>query len=372
MPQPMWIFLEELIMKKLLVLFIVFMLVTPGYTQAQNDRIALLINGSYVTEGAPPVIINGRTYIPLRNLFENIEFTVEYSPKLKEVAVWFNRGPFIMKFKLYSNNVTISSLFNSGSKSINTKISNTPILYKGSVYVPIRAFAELFNADVNYEWANNTVTFNASTEQIRTAIYPKIGIEIRTGQIEEKRVKLSANEIGKLMDRIGLVNTFDNQNNPISQGSGFILPNNLFITNYHVINGSSNFAIDIDDKKIFNDKYLFMNPEIDLFGVILDGEYKFLKYNTGLPEVGDKVYAIGSPNGLENTLTEGIVSSIRSKNGNTLIQHTADIDHGSSGGPLLNEYGEVIGINSSGFPGTQYEFAIPIEFVFKEIEKLKQ
>ena len=64
------------------------------------------------------------------------------------------------------------------------------------------------------------------------------------------------------------------------------------------------------------------------------------------PNVGEKVYAIGSPRGLENTFSSGEVSQWRDKN---LMQISALIDHGSSGGALINEYGEVVGITSGSF-----------------------
>lgn len=64
------------------------------------------------------------------------------------------------------------------------------------------------------------------------------------------------------------------------------------------------------------------------------------------PQVGEKVYAIGSPRGLENTFSSGEVSQWRDKN---LMQISVLIDHGSSGGALINEYGEVVGITSGSF-----------------------
>lgn len=64
------------------------------------------------------------------------------------------------------------------------------------------------------------------------------------------------------------------------------------------------------------------------------------------PSVGDKVYAIGSPRGLENTFSSGEVSQWRDTN---LMQINALIDHGSSGGALINEYGEVVGVTSGTF-----------------------
>ena len=64
------------------------------------------------------------------------------------------------------------------------------------------------------------------------------------------------------------------------------------------------------------------------------------------PKIGERVYAIGSPRGLENTFSSGEVSQWRADN---LMQISALIDHGSSGGALINEYGEVVGITSGSF-----------------------
>jgi hypothetical protein len=83
-------------------------------------------------------------------------------------------------------------------------------------------------------------------------------------------------------------------------------------------------------------------------------------------EVGDRVIAIGNPKGLELTLTEGIVESVRldPQNGYRFIQHQAPISPGSSGGPLLNMKGEVIGINAFGVRDAQnLNGAIPINYV---------
>lgn len=85
-----------------------------------------------------------------------------------------------------------------------------------------------------------------------------------------------------------------------------------------------------------------------IFKVEVKGNQRFnyIPIASTSPSVGDKVYAIGSPRGLENTFSSGEVSQWRDKN---LMQISALIDHGSSGGALINEYGEVIGITSGSF-----------------------
>ena len=84
-----------------------------------------------------------------------------------------------------------------------------------------------------------------------------------------------------------------------------------------------------------------------------------LKIAGSLPRVGEDVFAIGAPEGLEQTLSKGIVSAIRGKE-NCIIQTTAEITHGSSGGPLFNKQGEVIGITSGGMDVANLNFAVNI------------
>ena len=77
------------------------------------------------------------------------------------------------------------------------------------------------------------------------------------------------------------------------------------------------------------------------------------------PQVGEDVFAIGSPKGLSNSLTKGTISGFRE---NKRIQIDATIDHGSSGGPLFNMKGEVIGITTSGMgTGSELNFAVDIQ-----------
>jgi len=368
--------------------------------RAKPADIALMINGHYILTGAAPILVNNVTYIPLRNLFENIDFTVVYYKQYKSAVAWYKKGSFRLAFSVDSNDVEIETTFIE-SQSATVKISGKPILHNGSFYVPIRAFAELFKADVRFDKYTNQVIFNSKIENIKKSIFPLVGLSLtdpkhnpNSGmtnlnttpvsieqEISDTQKPLSAKEIAKLMDRVGTVVAYDNNKEPMGLGSGFVIDGGMFITNYHVIKDSRGIIVKLDGM-FYDNKgwYAMLNENTDLFGTYLSTEYsnegrpigtmptKTLPYNITIPEVGDKIYAIGSPQGLENTLSEGIVSGIRNDNGITLIQHTADTDLGSSGGVLINEYGEVIGVTSSGFEGTNLDFAIPIKYVIDEIK----
>jgi serine protease Do len=163
-------------------------------------------------------------------------------------------------------------------------------------------------------------------------------------------------------------------------GSGFILSSDGFVlTNAHVVEGSDEVFVTLTDKREFKAKIVGADKRTDVAVVKID--------TTGLPavkigdvsrlRVGEWVMAIGSPFGLENTVTAGIVSAKGRDTGDFLpfIQTDVAINPGNSGGPLINMRGEVIGINSQiysrsgGFMGIS--FAIPIDEATRVAEQLR-
>lgn len=136
------------------------------------------------------------------------------------------------------------------------------------------------------------------------------------------------------------------------QGSGFFIDNDgLAVSNYHVFKGT---GIGLEQIKLVGSDEAHKVTEIItrsededfiLFRVDCDNT-NYIPIATDKPKIGEKVYAIGSPRGLENTFSSGEVSQWRADN---LMQISALIDHGSSGGALINEYGEVVGITSGSF-----------------------
>ncbi len=157
------------------------------------------------------------------------------------------------------------------------------------------------------------------------------------------------------------------------QGSGFIFADGLVMTNAHVVNGSDKVIVGLTNGKKLNAKLIGQDFFTDIAVLKIEGKGPWPKAQLGDSErikVGDWAIAVGNPFGLENTVTLGIISNL---NRNVtqlgiydkkleLIQTDAAINPGNSGGPLLNSYGEVIGINTlirSG-PGAGLSFAIPI------------
>lgn len=149
----------------------------------------------------------------------------------------------------------------------------------------------------------------------------------------------------------------------ISQGSGFFIDDGVVVTNYHVIDGAKKIEVLTQDNKVYKvDKILGYDKKIDIAILKIPSANQSLTLNENGVSVGETVYALGSPLGLTGTLTDGIVSTAsRKSDGVDYIQITAAISSGNSGGPLLNTYGEVMGINSMTIvEGQNLNFAINI------------
>ncbi len=150
-------------------------------------------------------------------------------------------------------------------------------------------------------------------------------------------------------------------------GSGFFISEDgLAITNYHVAANSSVLTITTQDGKTYSDvKIIDADQENDLALLKINGTgFKYLQMgNSGTLKQGQQVYAIGSPLGLDNTMSLGIISNpSRTLSGVNYVQISVPIAPGSSGGALIDEYGKVVGVTSAGFVNStgDLNLAIPI------------
>jgi len=163
-------------------------------------------------------------------------------------------------------------------------------------------------------------------------------------------------------------------------GSGFIIESNgLILTNAHVVEGATNIYVTLTDKREFKAKLLGMDKRTDVAVVKIEARDlpRLPLGDSSKVRVGEWVLAIGSPFGLENTVTAGIVSAKSRDTGDYLpfIQTDVAVNPGNSGGPLLNTAGQVIGINSQifsrsgGYMGIS--FAIPIDEAMRVADQLR-
>jgi hypothetical protein len=154
---------------------------------------------------------------------------------------------------------------------------------------------------------------------------------------------------------------------PITQGTGFLVSSvGIIVTNYHVIKEGNVAVVKFPDGTVFPvDGILAVDKVRDLALIRVHGKtFRTLTLgNSDRIQVGEEVVAIGNPLSLESTVSNGIISGVRSDKeaGGKFLQTTAPISPGSSGGPLFNMHGEVVGINTMYLEGGEnLNFAIPV------------
>jgi len=185
----------------------------------------------------------------------------------------------------------------------------------------------------------------------------------------------SAKEIAKncLPATVSLVME-DSYKQPISLGSGFIVGNGMVVTNLHVIEGAKYGSVFVNDSSTKHkiEGYYAIDKKNDLAILSIPSlnDEALPLGNSSAPEVGEKIYAIGNPKGLSGTISEGIVSGIRTLDGQNLIQITAPISPGSSGGPVINNNGQVVGVAVGTLTsGQNLNFAIPTSSLIALMDK---
>ncbi|MCW5554893.1 MAG: trypsin-like peptidase domain-containing protein [Verrucomicrobiae bacterium] len=210
-----------------------------------------------------------------------------------------------------------------------------------------------------------TVSEGAAAGALRSGLY-----HAGTRRLPERTVRDLVNQLGEAVVQV---------RTPGSLGSGFFINEEGFlITNFHVIEGESQISIEVyhqrngqlERQSYKQVRIVAMNKFNDLALLKIDDQdaprFKFVPFGSadGLA-VGERVFAIGSPLGLERTVTEGILSTrTRQIAGSLYLQTTTQINPGNSGGPLFNLSGEVVGVtNMKITAGEGLGFAIPVESV---------
>ena len=150
-----------------------------------------------------------------------------------------------------------------------------------------------------------------------------------------------------------------------SQGSGVIMPSGDVVTNCHVIKNASRLSVYYQGKE-YPALVKYTDWDRDVCSLMTNGlnAQSVIMGNSNQLKVGTHVYAIGAPKGLELSLSEGIVSSIREVEGGHYIQTTAPISPGSSGGGLFDDEGRLVGLPTFYLTeGQQLNFALPVEWI---------
>ena len=219
--------------------------------------------------------------------------------------------------------------------------------------------------------AEKLIAADVFTEAQFNAVYREDAFSTALSAAE--RTALSAEEIYALcMPAVFYIEVYDDWGDAIASGSGFFIDNyGTAVTNHHVIYGASSAKVTLSDSSGKEQETL------DVLGVYAWSEEEdwavlkvdcsgnsYLRIGDAASAVGGaQVYALGSPLGLSASISDGMISNpARQLDGQTYIQISAPISHGSSGGALVNKFGEVIGITAAGFDaGQNLNLAVPID-----------
>lgn len=197
-----------------------------------------------------------------------------------------------------------------------------------------------------------------------------VGSKKYKSTIQVKQKELTAAEIYEKCMKATVEIIVKKSGDVYKLGSGFFIDNGIVITNYHVVAGAVDAAVIDSSNRTYNiEQVLGYDENIDLAILKINSQNEYLEKSQEEVKPGETVYTLGSPLGLTGTLSSGMVASpIRIIENVNYIQVTAPMSPGNSGGPLLNKYGEVMGINTWQYSeGQNLNFSINIS----EVQKVK-
>ena len=300
---------------------------------------------------------------PANGYTEDESYTLKIGSKIPSKDSKNLKQEIIMKYSIQKG----IRLINNRSKDVN----------QGEEYILPKTLNATMDDNskqyVSVSWMPSTV----DTSKIGTYTFEGtvIGYDRKvTFTVNVKGIPLTTKEIvNKYGNAIVYIEVEDESHTPIGTGSGFIVnPNGTVVTNFHVIEGATYAKVKVQGRVVeyevesvldYNKKQdiailKLKNTMNNLPTVVLGNSYKV--------ELADNVVAIGNPEGLSNTISEGIISGLNRDMGRPYkdIQTSASIASGSSGGALFNNCGEVIGITYKGYETAgDLGFVIPIDEV---------
>jgi len=311
----------------------------------KTAAIQLWVDGKQLKLSASIYKENGVTMAPMTDLLNALEASSVYEKKSQTIII---------------RNSTLTITMGIGQKEAivngkTVKADAAAVVQNNVVYVPLRFIAEKLEAKVEWDKAANAV-------KVKSWYYQqleKYEDEEEAETVYREEDKLTSTQIVDLFDE-SVVMIMTNR----GLGSGVVIGEDLILTNYHVIfDATSAIANSVyyDEFKVKG--VVAYDEEADLAIIRTEEPMDLLPVEISydyLARKGDRVYAIGSPLGFMNTVSTGLISNYHFESGITYIQTNAQTDHGSSGGALFNEYGELVGITSAGMDNSLADIGISV------------
>ncbi|MDF2595334.1 MAG: hhoB [Clostridia bacterium] len=322
-------------------------LANASTAKASPSNISIYMNHKLLDSSVPPIFEQNVILVPMRILFEALGAEVGWSSETQTIIA-------------KKDSTTIILGIGQATAFIDTHTTTlllAPQLINGTAYVPLRFISESLGAAVEWHQAEQAVLIQST----KTPLNPPNVHTLNSAFQKE----LSIQEIGQLENTIAFIEN-DSSDGEKSFGSGFLISSDgQLVTNYHVIANAKKLSISFDNDKTYTDISIIgsdvMN-DLTILKINSQDSFPFCKLgDSDKIQLGDSIVVMGNPMGLRNTLSTGIISSLKQKG---LIQITAPISAGSSGSALFNMHGEVIGVASAAIlQGENLGFCIPINAV---------
>lgn len=323
--------------------------VVAAASATATNEIQVYIDGSKISFQPGPRQEKGVTLVPMRSLFQALGADITWSEQTQTIVA--KKGSTVITLKIGSTSAIVSGE--------TVKLDAPAKVVSGTTMVPLRFVSEALGAQIGWDSASRTINITSLEAQ-------------QAASQEEQYRKAEGWQIVAFNDEKVLMIETDR-----SQGSGVVIGPKLVLTNFHVVSSAKNATVYTSNGKKFKvEGIVAYDEEADLALIQTSTELGVDPVILGDDEMtykGDKVYAIGSPQGVQNSVTEGLISNIYydSENDIETFQVSTPIDHGSSGGGLFDEYGELVGLTTSKYEGTSADigFAISVYNIYGLLDK---
>jgi len=206
------------------------------------------------------------------------------------------------------------------------------------------------------------ILFQGNTMNIKAQFTMVLIVILLTSVVQA----MTASEVfEKASPSVVIIKTYDSFGKGQSLGSGVVLKDGVVVTNCHVVKGATTISVVRQGKEYSATlRHCDWNRDICNLNVVGLNGHAVAKGSTSRLKIGAKIYVIGSPKGLELTLSDGLISGLRPVSGGQYLQITAPISPGSSGGGLFDNEGHLIGLPTFYLTeGQQLNFAVPVEWI---------
>jgi S1-C subfamily serine protease len=320
------------------------------------DNNKALVNGSEVSldenNNITPIIINSRTYLPVRFIAELFGATVTWNEVTKSVDISgevaelsFNIG----QLEYTSNNE--SYLF-----------ETPPFIMHDRTYIQLSTLVSLFKKEVVF---NDGIIIIGDSKPSASANY----VAYLKEKLNDSNIVSSQTIYEQSKDSIVKIKSAN------GTGSGFFVDSNLVLTSQHVVGIQTSVEITDYNGDHYDADIYWIDERNDL-ALLEVKDYlspSTLSFSDESLTIGDTVYTIGNPENLDWSFSQGIISSFRDDvhKRTSSIQTDVEVTFGSSGGPLLNDKGDVIGVIKSGLDATDIHFASDIKELSEKMDSIQ-